>query len=134
MSTTTKNIKRSKAISLVLISSALLVSCADEQQATKRTLYNSRAECEREWGVGDDRCISERGYYYGPHYLFLGGRGFFYPYRNGVAATNPVSAPSTARFSSDGTLRTSGISATTGISRGGFGSRGGFSSRGGFGG
>jgi hypothetical protein len=127
-------IKRSRAISLVLISSAMMVSCADRQEATKRTIYNSRAECEREWGPGDDKCINERGYFYGPHFLFFGGSGFYYPYRGGTPTNNPVSAPSTARFSSDGTFRTSGVSTTTGISRGGFGSRGGFSSRGGFGG
>jgi hypothetical protein len=134
MTTTTKNIKRSKAISLVLISSALMVSCSDDTETTKRTMYSSRAACEREWGIGEDRCITERGYYYGPHYVFIGGSGYYYPYRSGIAATSPLAAPSSARFSSDGSLRSSGVSATTGISRGGFGSRGGFSSRGGFGG
>ncbi len=134
MTTPVQSIKRSRAISLVLISSALIVSCANDQQTTKRTLYNSKAQCEREWGPGEERCVNERGYYYGPHYLFFGGSGFFYPYRGGTPATNPISAPSTARFSSNGALQTSGVSATTGISRGGFGNRSGYSSNGGFGG
>jgi uncharacterized protein YgiB involved in biofilm formation len=116
--------KRSKAIALTLIASASLVSCAEEQLETQRTQYRSRAECEADWGVGDDRCRDERGAYFGPHFLFFGGRPFFYPYgANGLAASQPVAAPSSARFDSSGRFLSSSPSAmnTTGVTRGGFG-------------
>ncbi len=119
-----KTSKRSQAISLALIASVSLISCSDEEYQTSRAMYSSRAECEQEWGVGDDRCYSSGGYHYGPHFIFFGGRGYYYPYRSGVPSSTPTPAPSTANFSSGGAL-SAGIIANTGISRGGFGARGG---------
>ncbi len=118
--------KRSRRISLALISSIALISCAEEEQRTSRAIYNSRAECEQEWGVGDDKCYSSGGYHYGPHFIFFGGRGFYYPYASGVALNTAVQAPSTANFSSSGSLSTRGVVSSTGISRGGFGRSSGF--------
>jgi hypothetical protein len=126
------SIKRSRLISLALISSMTLLSCAEEQYRTQRALYANRAECEKEWGTGDTRCYSNNGVFYGPHFLFIGGRSFIYPYQSGgVASTTPVVAPASAAFSSNGAFKGSGV-VTSGISRGGFGARGGFG--GGFGG
>jgi uncharacterized protein YgiB involved in biofilm formation len=116
--------KRSKAIALTLIASASLVSCAEEQLETQRTQYRSRAECEADWGVGDDRCRSERGSFFSPYFLFFGGRPFFYPYgANGLAANQPLAAPNSARFDSSGRFLSSSPSAisTPGVTRGGFG-------------
>ena len=119
-------IKRSRLITLALISSISLVSCAEETQPTQRAVYATRAECEREWGVGDQRCYSSGGYHYGPHFIYLGGRGYYYPYQSGgVPSTSPSPAPSTANFSG-GTFRGTGVVTSTGISRGGFGARNGF--------
>ncbi len=122
-------IKRSRIITLALISSISLVACGEETQKTQRAVYASRAECEREWGVGDDRCYSSAGYHYGPHFIYLGGLGYYYPYRaGGVPGVTPSPAPSSANFSS-GTFRGTGVVTSTGVSRGGFGSRGSFGSR-----
>ena len=119
-------IKRSRLITLALISSISLVSCAEETQPTHRAVYATRAECEREWGVGDQRCYSSGGYHYGPHFIYLGGRGYYYPYQSGgVPSASPSPAPSTANFSG-GTFRGTGVVTSTGISRGGFGARNGF--------
>jgi hypothetical protein len=124
------SIKRSRIITLALISSISLVACGEETQPTQRAVYASRAECEREWGIGDDRCYSSAGYHYGPHFIYLGGRGYYYPYQaGGVPSASPSLAPNTANFSS-GAFRGTGVVTRTGISRGGFGSRGGFFSRG----
>jgi hypothetical protein len=110
-----------------------LLSCAEEQHSTQRAQYATRAECEKEWGVGDTQCYSSNGSFFGPHFLFIGGRSFFYPYQSGgVASATPVAAPATAAFSSNGAFKGSGVVSSTGISRGGFGARGGFG--GGFGG
>jgi hypothetical protein len=119
-------IKRSRIITLALISSITFISCTDESYSTQRATYGSRVECEREWGVGNDRCYSSGGYYYGPHFVYLGGRGYYYPYQaGGVPSTSPSPVPSTANFSS-GTFRGTGVVTRTGISRGGFGFRSGF--------
>jgi uncharacterized protein YgiB involved in biofilm formation len=119
--------KRSRFLSLLLISSLTLVSCAEEQYRTSRALYNTREDCEREWGVGSDACyISGSGYYYGPHFVYFGGRGYYYPYRNGVPGTRAQPAPPSAQFSATGALQSRGVVAGTSISRGGFGARGGF--------
>jgi hypothetical protein len=118
-------IKRSRFLSLAFISSLSLLSCAEEQYQTNRALYNSRQDCEQEWGVGNDACYtSSGGYHYGPHFVYIGGRGFYYPYRGGVPSTTAVDAPSTARFGSNGTLQSRGIVGSTSIARGGFGARG----------
>lgn len=125
--------KRSRFLSLALISSLTLLSCAEEQRQTSRALYSSREDCEREWGANADACYtSNTGYHYGPHFVYLGGRGYYYPYRNGTPSTSALAAPASAQFSSNGALQSRGIVGTTGISRGGFGARGGFG-RGGFG-
>lgn len=120
------SIKRSRFLSLLLISSLTLVSCAEEQRQTSRALYNSREDCEREWGNNSDRCYSSGGYHYGPHFLFFGGRGYYYPYNNGVPSNNALAAPSSAQFTSGGTLQGRGLVGSTSVSRGGFGARGGF--------
>lgn len=126
---TQSTIKRSRIITLALISSISFISCNEETQKTQRAVYGSRVECEREWGVGSDRCYSSGGYHYGPHFIYLGGLGYFYPYRaGGVPGNTPSPAPSTANFS-NGTFRGTGVVTSTGISRGGFGSRGSFGSR-----
>jgi hypothetical protein len=120
--------KRSQMISLVLISSATLVSCAEEQAQTSRTFYQTRAECEREWGAGDDRCRQQGGYYASPYYLFMGGRGYFYPYTSGgQPAQQPLQAPLGARFDPNGHFVSSApgtVSSRSGVMRGGFGGRG----------
>ena len=127
--------KRSRFLSLLLISSLTLVSCAEEQRQTSRALYDNREDCEREWGKASDTCqVSSGGYHYGPYFLFLGGRGYYYPYSNGVPSSNALAAPASAQFSSTGALQSRGIVRSTSISRGGFGVRGGFGARGGFGG
>jgi hypothetical protein len=127
-------IKRSRALSLAFISSLSLLSCAEEQRQTSRALYNSREDCEREWGVNNDACYtSSGGYHYGPHFVYIGGRGYYYPYRNGTPANSALAAPATANFSSTGALQSRGIVGSTSVSRGGFGARGGFGG-GGFGG
>ena len=123
--------KRSRFLSLLLISSLTLVSCAEEQRQTSRARYNSREECEREWGKNNDACYSSGGSHFSPYFLFLGGRGYYYPHVNGVPGNNPIAAPSSARFTAAGGLQGRGVVNPTGISRGGFGARGGF---GGFGG
>jgi uncharacterized protein YgiB involved in biofilm formation len=125
--------KRSKAIGLVLIASASLVACSEEQAQTQRTQYRSRAECEADWGIDANRCREERGSFFSPYFLFLGGRSLFYPYgANGLAANQPLAAPSTAQFDSNGQFRSRspGAITTPGVTRGGFGR----SSRGFFGG
>jgi hypothetical protein len=127
-------IKRSRTLSLAFISSLSLLSCAEERYQTQRSLYNSRADCEAEWGVGADACYtSSGGYHYGPHFVYIGGRGYYYPYQNGVPTSTALSAPASANFSRTGALQSRGIVGSTGISRGGFGARGGFGG-GGFGG
>jgi uncharacterized protein YgiB involved in biofilm formation len=120
-------LKRSQQITLAVISSFALVACAEDQYRTNRAMYNSREECERDWGVGDQRCVRNTyGTYYGPHFLFLGGRSYFYPYQNGQPSNQPVAAPSSARFVGETFVGSSGraVVGSTGISRGGFGSRG----------
>jgi hypothetical protein len=122
-------IKRSRIITLALISSITFISCSEETQKTQRAVYGSRAECEREWGVGSDRCYSSGGYHYGPHFVYLGGLGYYYPYQaGGLPGNTPSPAPSSANFS-NGTFKGTGVVTSTGISRGGFGSRGSFGSR-----
>lgn len=120
-------IKRSRFLSLLLISSLTLVSCAEEQRQTSRALYDNREDCEREWGTASDTCqVSNGGYHYGPHFLYLGGRGYYYPYNNGVPSNNALAAPASAQFSSTGALQSRGIVRSTGIARGGFGAQRGF--------
>jgi hypothetical protein len=118
--------KRSRTLSLALISSLSLLSCAEEQHQTQRSLYNSRADCEAEWGVGADACYSSGGYHYGPHFVYIGGRGYYYPYRNGTPSSTVLTAPASAKFSSAGALQSRGIVGNTSVTRGGFGARGGF--------
>jgi hypothetical protein len=120
------SIKRSRFLSLLLISSLTLVSCAEEQYRTSRALYSTRDDCEREWGNISDACYDSGGYHYGPHFVYLGGRGYYYPYNNGVPGNYARPAPPSAQFSSTGALQSRGVVASTTISRGGFGARGGF--------
>lgn len=118
--------KRSRSLSLLLISSLTLVSCAEQQQRTSRALYDNREDCEREWGTASDTCYNDNGYHYGPHFLYFGGRGFYYPYRNGVPGNNALAAPASAQFSGAGALQSRGIVRSTNIARGGFGVQRGF--------
>lgn len=122
--------KRSKEISLILIASASFVSCGAPSSETHRELYANRQKCQEDWG-SEDRCEEQReGRYYGPRYIYSGGRPFYYP-RN---SEKPVPLGQQGQFSrlSPGmkSLNSSGTFTTSHISRGGFGRIGSFFSGG----
>jgi uncharacterized protein YgiB involved in biofilm formation len=112
--------RRSTAtLTLVLIGAAALHGCgADEEETATRDVYQSRADCQRDWGDDDKKCEpatsgSHAGMFYGPLMYglasgMMGNRGANLaprPGSNAVASTNT-------------TVSRSGGS----VSRGGFGS------------
>ncbi len=121
--------KRTRAITLLLASSVVVAGCSPSAQTTRRGSYATLEDCQVQWGTGDEKCRTERDGVYGPHYIYSGGRGIFYPYtREGEVSTKPVEAPSTARFSPRGEVIGDGVRGvrTTSITRGGFGGLSGY--------
>ena len=101
--------RRSTAtLTLVLISSASLQSCGNDEPPATRDVYRSRADCQRDWGDGDKKCESVSS---GPH------AGYFYgPLLYGLARSG--SPTQTTNLPRQGT----NAIASTHVTRGGFGS------------
>ncbi|MBF0519573.1 MAG: hypothetical protein HQK92_07615 [Nitrospirae bacterium] len=75
--------KRSKLISLVLITTATLLSCSDDTGLldTQREVYKTKEDCARDWN-GTDNCEQRLagGGYYGPSYFFYHGSSWYIPH------------------------------------------------------
>src|SRR5271169_2102672 len=71
---------RGIALSLIASFSMCLVTGCDEspKQTTNRRIYNSPQDCRQDWG-DDNNCEEQNGHYYGPHYYFYGGHGYYFP-------------------------------------------------------
>lgn len=98
------------SITLVLIGSAALYGCA-EDDAGRRDVYRSRADCQADWGSDVNRCETVRsgehsGYYYGPTYY--GSR----PAMSGGSSSRAVSTTPVQRGGLGSTASVHGSSAT----------------------
>ena len=67
-------------ITLVLIGTATLPGCGNDEVATQRDVYRTRAACQQDWGSDANQCEPAMsgtshvgGYYYGP--IYRGGSG-----------------------------------------------------------
>ena len=101
-----KSRRSSATLTLVLIGTAALHGCGDDQPQA-RDIYRTHADCQRDWGDDPKKCEQQRsgthsGYFYGPSY----GRSY-----SGTASDGSTIA---ARKGS------SAIGST--VTRGGFGS------------
>ncbi|MBF0464541.1 MAG: hypothetical protein HQK88_00145 [Nitrospirae bacterium] len=117
--------KRSKLISLVLITTATLVSCGDETgwKDTNREIYKTKEDCARDWDSADN-CEQRLagGGYYGPSYFFYHGNSWYIPH--GTDKPSPMSKSMVFSQSSLGVRSTHSTStfSSSHIVRGGFGS------------
>jgi uncharacterized protein YgiB involved in biofilm formation len=98
--------RRSAAtLTLVLIGTATLPGCGDDETPAARDIYRTRADCQRDWGDDDRKCERQTsgthsGYWYGPAYGYSGAR----------SSTGSTLAP-----------RSNSSSVGTTVARGGFG-------------
>lgn len=122
--------KRSVAIPMVLLGSALVLSGCDdgydkEQKSTTQQSYNSKADCEADWGTDAQNCKPRANGtgYVGPMYFWNHSAGMPYAV-NGDGSTRAISnsAVTSPTFaSSRATVSTMGSSSIS-VARGGFGS------------
>ncbi|QWR77134.1 hypothetical protein [Candidatus Magnetomonas plexicatena] len=117
--------KRSKLISLVLITSATLVSsCGDDIGTldTRREVYKTKEDCARDWD-GNDNCQLRPtgGGYLGPSYFFYGGNSYYIPHS--TDKPRPMSNSMVFSQSSLGVRPTHSTSTvkSSSVVRGGFG-------------
>jgi hypothetical protein len=115
--------KRSPAISLILIASASLVACGPDYQETKREIYATRDKCEEDWGDSkncEEEATPAGRRYYGPRYFFSHGYPHYYP----PGGRDPAPVTSEAGFSrvAEGAKSPRSISSLSSrVVRGGFG-------------
>ncbi len=114
--------KRSKQIALALIASISITAGCSEKVPTSREVYKSRQACIEDWGTPEEcqEDNTQRGYYHGPHYIYMGG----YPYYYRTGYDDPMPVSRSAKFASVAEGSSSSLSAhriSSNISRGGFG-------------
>lgn len=114
-----KSLRRSAQITLLILSTAALTACADNDEQ-RRSNYRSQQDCVQDWGPqacgGSPVYVGGVPHWYGPTYYVSGGR---YYSSGGTVINAPARAASNVTISK-GSF--SGGSFTASAARGGFGS------------
>jgi uncharacterized protein YgiB involved in biofilm formation len=125
MAHTKRNRKSSASVTLVLVGTAALAGCGQQDETLRRDVYASRNDCVQDWG-DEQKCEAQAAGATsgGSHGTFFLGPSYR-PGQFGSSASNrPIGTVDAARPGSHAI-------ATSHISRGGFGSTGASHSSGG---
>ncbi len=121
-----KSRRSTATLTLVLISAAALNGCgSDAEETATRDVYESQADCQRDWGDDTTKCErqasgSHAGMFYGPLLFGLGrmsaGSGFgrTLPARQGSSAVGTTHVPGSAGSASRGGFGSSARSHSSG--------------------